>query len=824
MTSRHALALTVLVLTALTASGATLTITPASLQPPQTIPINVDYSASLTATPAPNVTCVWSISSGVLPPGLAIASVVGNNGAGTISGAPTQAGKFTFTANCTAGPDQGSRAYTLFVSSGTLSITQTTIPAGTQNTAYSTTLTAAGGVPPYTWSGVNNVDGLSISSGGVISGTPAAVGSFKLNPVVTDAAGQQTTVQLTLVVNPPPLSITQTTIPAGTQNAPYSFALTAAGGVPPYTWSFTGNSDGLQLCPQDGLQICSPGGVIYGSPTAPGTFILNPVVKDSTAQTATVPLTLVVTASVGIQTSSLAPGAVGVSYSQTLVGFGGKTPYVWSVSSGSLPAGLTLNSATGVISGTPTAGGTSSFTITLTDASPVTTTASLTINVLGITTTSLPDGTVGTAYSQTLQAVGGVPPVTWAVSSGTLPAGLTLNASTGTISGTPTASGSSTFTVSASYIPASVGSPPPPVTTQQQLTIAVAGVLNITSSPLTLTQGTAFSQTLGTVTGGIGPYTWAIVTGTLPVGLRLDPATCNPSINTPNNAICIVSGTTTALAGTTSVTVTVTDSTPTKPLVARATITFTVNSPPPPTSATITGLPGTIGPLQQPPAVVSIGSSYPLTIFGTLTLTFASSVGGDDQLVKFSSGSCIVTGSSHTCTTQFTIAAGSTQASFGGATNVAVITGTVAGTITVTATLKDPNNVDITPTPAPTSTLVVNATVPGISSVTFTNPAPGQLNVVVRGFSSTRDMVSGLFHFNSTTGTTLASADITVQIGTAFTAWYSNTASNVFGSQFALTIPFNYQSNAIPVVSVTVTLTNSKGASNTSAPAILSSM
>jgi len=742
MTTRRALILTIVLLAAaLSAPGALLTISPAALQPPPGIPINVAYSVGLTATPTPAVPCVWTISSGALPMGLTIAPVAGKNGNATISGTPTVAGNATFTVTCVAGPDQGSRAYSLFVLS--------------------------------------------------------------------------------------PVSISQTTIPAGTQNVAYSAALNATGGLQPYTWSFASgtSSDGLGICPQDGVGGCAQGGVISGTPTAAGSFTLNVVVKDAAGQTFTVALTLVVAAGVVIQTSSLAPAAVGVSYSQTLAGSGGKTPYVWTVSAGSLPAGLTLDPAKGIISGTPTAGGAFQFTITLTDATPVQATAALTINVLGITTTSLPDGTVGTAYSQTLQVAGGVPPLTWAVLTGTLPAGLTLNTSTGVISGTPTASGTSTFTVSVSYIPASAGAAL--VTTQQQLTIAVAGVLTITSSPLTLTEGAVFSQSLGTVAGGTGPYTWAIVTGSvLPVGLKLDPTTCIGSVSNTTNTTCLVTGTTTtAPVGTTSVTFSVTDSSP-KPLVAQATVSITVNAPPPPTSATISGLPSSSGPLQQQLAIVSISGAYPLDIGGPLngihtqlTLSFASSVGGDDQLVRFSSGSCVVNGSSHTCTTPFTIPAGSTQASFNTGANVAVITGTVAGTITITAQLIDSAGNNITPNPAPTATMVVNATVPGTPTVTITRPAPQQFTVAVTGFSGTRDMVSGLFHFVPTTGTTLTSPDITVDLASAFAAWYTNPASNVFGSEFTLRMSFTYQANAFPFTALTVTLTNSKGASNPSAAA-----
>jgi len=123
----------------------------------------------------------------------------------------------------------------------------------------------------------------------------------------------------------------------------------------------------------------------------------------------------------------------------------GSAPYVWTIAAGStLPVGLTLSS-TGVISGTPTIAGTVSASITVTDALSATGTKalSITINAAGtpltITTATLPGATYGSTYSQALAATGGTTPYTWVLASGALPAGLSLNATTGVISGTVTA-------------------------------------------------------------------------------------------------------------------------------------------------------------------------------------------------------------------------------------------------------------------------------------------------------------------------------------------------------------------------------------------------
>jgi hypothetical protein len=155
-----------------------------------------------------------------------------------------------------------------------------------------------------------------------------------------------------------------------------------------------------------------------------------------------------------ITTVVLSEGNIGLAYNQTLAAAGGIPGYVWSLNPGSnpLPVGLSLNPS-GVISGTPTTAGSTTITVRVTDLAGETATHELSLTVtrigaLRITSLSpLPAGIVGTAYNMTLVAVDGVPALLWSVVSGALPAGVTLNPSTGQLSGTPTREETSIFTI-----------------------------------------------------------------------------------------------------------------------------------------------------------------------------------------------------------------------------------------------------------------------------------------------------------------------------------------------------------------------------------------
>jgi hypothetical protein len=181
-----------------------------------------------------------------------------------------------------------------------------------------------------------------------------------------------------------------------------------------------------------------------------------------------------------ITSGSIPSAQVQTAYTATLTATGGTAPYTWSLASGALPAGLSL-SGSGGISGRASQAGSSSFTVQVVDSSSPVQKASkpLSITVMAgvasvqITTTSAPSGQVGTAYSTTFAATGGTTPYHWSISSGTLPAGLTLS-TTGTVSGTPTTAGNSSFTIKVndSSSPASTASG------NFSITIAAAGSNN----------------------------------------------------------------------------------------------------------------------------------------------------------------------------------------------------------------------------------------------------------------------------------------------------------------------------------------------------------
>jgi hypothetical protein len=303
----------------------------------------------------------------------------------------------------------------------------------------------------------------------MISGTPTTFGQYSFTVQVTDSKSLTGSANLTIsiegaiIINCVSCNAGTLSLPYGTLNMPYTATLTASGGQAPYTWSIVNGSlpAGLTLSPTTG--------VISGTPVAPAppaTFTVQATDSEPIPSSGTVVLTMTV---MSIGTKSLANGNINSAYMGTVTALGGAPNWTWSVISGSLPPGLSIGNGTCInsrtstcsIEGTPTTTGNYSFTLQVADGEtpPALATAQFTLLVQGpllvITTTSLPAGTVGLPYSATMQATGGIPPLTWCVletsgtcdnGAGTLPAGLTMSTA-GVISGTPTTSGKTLFQV-----------------------------------------------------------------------------------------------------------------------------------------------------------------------------------------------------------------------------------------------------------------------------------------------------------------------------------------------------------------------------------------
>lgn len=394
------------------------------------------------------------------------------------------------------------------------SITTTSLAGATSGAAYSKTLTASGGTTPYAWTldSGSLPAGLTLSSAGVISGTPTSTNDATFTVRVTDAVPESATKTFTIVVHAAP-AVSTTSLGGATVGTPFSKTLAGTGGTTPFTWSLaSGTLPG-------GITLAGSTGVLSGTPTTAGSHVVGIKITDAnTAVSATTNLTLTVADKVAVSTSTLPGGTMGASYATTLAATGGTAPLAWSVATGTLPPGLTLSSA-GALSGTPTQAGTFSFEVKPQDAVGSNATKALSVTIaatLSIDTGSLPGSTQGTPYSKALSISGGTAPVTWTVASGALPAGLTIAAG-GQITGTATTSGEARFVVKATDAAGAVAT--------RDLSLLVAPRM-LFASPRSLKAkvGKRFTHRLR-ITGGTRPFIISRSAGSLPPGLRLSGGT-----------------------------------------------------------------------------------------------------------------------------------------------------------------------------------------------------------------------------------------------------------------------------------------------------------
>lgn len=403
-------------------------------------------------------------------------------------------------------------ALVLIPGAGATTVSPGVLPAGTTGTAYNQTLTGSGGSGTYTFAvTVGSLPpGLSLASGGVLSGTPTSSGAYNFTVTGTDSLSVAGSQAYTLSISPAAVAISPGSLAPGSRSQFYSAALTGSGGTGPYSFAVTGG-----VLPA-GLAV-SAGGTLAGTPGAIGSYTFTVTATDANSSSGSRTYTLNINVAVlDITPGTLGDAAAGLSYSAVFSASGGTAPYSFAVNAGStLPPGMTLAS-NGSFTGAPSVAGQFTFTVKVTDGAAQTATRTygfkVTLNAV-LVQASLALGTYGKAYDQSFAASGGTEPYTYTLTSGALPTGLTLSTA-GRLSGTATTFGTFTFWVNAVDKYGDTGTYP------FTLVIAPPTIAMTPDDLFAATSGLFYSVTMN-ASGGVGTYTYALSSGTLPVGLTL---------------------------------------------------------------------------------------------------------------------------------------------------------------------------------------------------------------------------------------------------------------------------------------------------------------
>jgi hypothetical protein len=457
---------------------------------------------------------------GQLPAGLAFSS------SGVLSGLPTavETDSVVVTVTDASGAQVSTSPFEITISRAGLVISGV-VPAGQVGQNYSTSFKVRNGDGIYSWGLSKGLpDGLSFASAGdaaIIAGTPTQAGTVEgLVLSAADDSGAKGAAQFNMEISsggpggPPPLALNLSSVPVGTVDLAYSGpTFKATGGRAPYSFSATGLPPGLSM-----VSTGDDSTFIAGTPTKSGKFDFTVSVADADQKVDSAMVSIVVSTPLAIAGAPRA-GAVGFSYFDSVTASGGRPPYKYVVTSGSLPPGITLDPSAGSLTGRPTTSGDFAVTVTVFDVDrrsallPFTMSITPTNYVLSGTPPKI--ATVGQWYSTNFTATGGPGTTTFSLASGSLPDWLQLNATTGVLSGLPSAAG--TVGPIAVLATDSMGF----TATSEPFSISIADAFVISGAlPSSLAIGEAVSVQFS-ASGGRGPYAYSM-NGVLPPGLTLN--------------------------------------------------------------------------------------------------------------------------------------------------------------------------------------------------------------------------------------------------------------------------------------------------------------
>ncbi|MGA3047955.1 MAG: putative Ig domain-containing protein [Terracidiphilus sp.] len=423
----------------------TLTMTPAAGNlPPASI--GLPYEQAFTVQGNTTGAFGWTIT-GNLPIGLSF-----NGGSETVTTVvgTTQALAALYTFGLTVTDSAGcsvSNSYELNVDNPlAVVVSPSPLPMATAGQTYSAQFTASGGTAPYTYLGLNAPPGLIVNTqSGALSGTPTQSGSYKMTVVATDSQGVQGLINAALSVQGSNLQINPATLPAAAINSVYSQTFTAVNGSGGYTFAETGALP---------AGITFNGTTLSGTASKAGNFPITITATDSSGDKGIANYTFIVNCpslTISPAPETLPPATIGLIYDVGFSVTGATGTFTWTTT-GSIPAGLTFSggsSASATLAGKAQLPiGLSSFALAVTDSANCSVENNYLLDVdspLSVGPTTLPAATVGQAYTANITASGGTGPYTYFTLS--TPPGLTLNAQTGALAGTPTQSGSYSITV-----------------------------------------------------------------------------------------------------------------------------------------------------------------------------------------------------------------------------------------------------------------------------------------------------------------------------------------------------------------------------------------